>query len=71
MLDRAVAQVFDAEVVWCCEPQMVDDRKNKPPRPNPVVKLLHKHYPELPNLGDITKVDWDFVEPVENCDRSS
>jgi DNA (cytosine-5)-methyltransferase 1 len=27
--------------------------------------LLKHHYPEVPNLGDVTKVDWDAVEPVD------
>lgn len=27
--------------------------------------VLKKHWPEVPNLGDITKIDWSTVEPVD------
>jgi DNA (cytosine-5)-methyltransferase 1 len=28
-------------------------------------KILQHHWPDTPNLGDITKVDWTHVEPVD------
>lgn len=28
-------------------------------------KILAHHYPDVPNLGDITRVDWAAVEPVD------
>jgi DNA (cytosine-5)-methyltransferase 1 len=28
-------------------------------------QVLAHHYPNIPNLGDITKIDWDDVEPVD------
>jgi DNA (cytosine-5)-methyltransferase 1 len=28
-------------------------------------KVMEAHYPGVPNLGDITKVDWTAVEPVD------
>ena len=28
-------------------------------------KVLETHYPNVPNLGDITKIDWSQVEPVD------
>lgn len=28
-------------------------------------KVLERHFPNVPNLGDITKVDWGNVEPVD------
>jgi DNA (cytosine-5)-methyltransferase 1 len=31
----------------------------------PACKVLQTHYPNVPNLGDITKVDWAHVEPVD------
>ena len=27
--------------------------------------ILAHHYPDIPNLGDVTKVDWEKVEPVD------
>lgn len=52
-LDMAVAEVFDAEVAWFVE-------FDKSPS-----KVLEYHWPEIPNYGDITKVDWSTVEPVD------
>ncbi len=28
-------------------------------------KVLAAHYPDVPNLGDITKIDWTSVPPVD------
>lgn len=28
-------------------------------------KVLKRHWPKVPNLGDITKIDWSEVEPVD------
>jgi DNA (cytosine-5)-methyltransferase 1 len=28
-------------------------------------KVLAKHWPDVPNLGDITTIDWSTVEPVD------
>jgi DNA (cytosine-5)-methyltransferase 1 len=48
-LDMAAAEIFGAQPTWCAD---LD--------PGAVALLAH-HYPDLPNLGDITKVDWDLV----------
>lgn len=52
-LDIAVHNVFGTETAWVSE---VD--------PAPVTILKH-HWPHVPNLGDITKVDWGEVPPVD------
>lgn len=52
-LDLAVEAFFDAETVWHCEFD---------PEPS---KVLAKHWPGVPNHGDITAVDWSTVEPVD------
>lgn len=52
-LDRAVAAVTGAEVAWFSE---FDDAPSK---------ILAKHYPGVPNYGDITKIDFTQVEPVD------
>ena len=51
-IDRAVADVFGAETAWVSD---VDPGANR---------ILAHRYPDAPNLGDITKVDWSAVEPV-------
>lgn len=52
-LDMAVERLFDAKTVW------VSDIEKGPSR------LLAHHYPDTPNLGDITKINWADVEPVD------
>jgi DNA (cytosine-5)-methyltransferase 1 len=52
-LGRAVEQVFDAELRWYSEFD-----------PAPSAIMAH-HWPGAPNLGDITKIHWPSVEPVD------
>lgn len=52
-LDLAVAEVLSADMVWHCE----TDRAAS--------AVLARHWPGVPNLGDITAVDWSVVEPVD------
>ena len=53
MLDRAVEQVFDAETIWVAE---IDPNASK---------VLHYNMPWVPNLGDVTKIDWSTVPAVD------
>jgi DNA (cytosine-5)-methyltransferase 1 len=48
-LDMAVG----GDVVWYSEIELA------------ACKILAEHYPGVPNLGDITVVDWSTVEPVD------
>jgi len=52
-LDMAVEAVTGGRVVWHSE---VDPAASK---------VLATHYPDIPNHGDITAIDWDAVEPVD------
>lgn len=52
-LDLAVMNVTGAEVAWHCE---WDDAPSK---------ILDKHFPNVPNYRDVTKVDFSQVEPVD------
>lgn len=52
-LDMAVEAFFGAETAWHCEFDV-----------NPS-KVLAARWPGVPNLGDITAVDWSTVEPVD------
>ena len=52
-LDLAVMNVLDAEVVWHCE-------WDKAPS-----AILAKHFPDVPNFHDVSKVDFTQVEPVD------
>jgi len=49
----AVERMFGGELVWHSEI-------------NPDAAHVHEaHWPGIPNLGDITAVDWTQVEPVD------
>lgn len=52
-LDLAVHEVLGASPVWVSE---ID------PGPS---RILAQRYPGVPNLGDVTAVDWAAVEPVD------
>lgn len=52
-LDLAVEQVFDAHTIWFSEIN------------EPVARVFAHHWPAVPNLGDITAIDWSTVEPVD------
>jgi DNA (cytosine-5)-methyltransferase 1 len=52
-LGLAIEQVFGARTVW------VSDIESGPD------KVLAFRYPDVPNLGDITRIDWHAVEDVE------
>ncbi len=52
-LDMAVGNVLGGDLVWYSE----SDKHAS--------KLLKQHLPGVPNIGDLTQIDWDRVERVE------
>jgi DNA (cytosine-5)-methyltransferase 1 len=52
-LDLGVQAVIGGEVVWHVEFDAAPS------------KVLAHHWPDVPNYGDITKVDWSQVEPID------
>lgn len=52
-LDMAVQQVLGGEVVWYSEIEKA------------ACQVLAAHHPGVPNLGDITAVDWAAVPPID------
>lgn len=52
-LGMGVQAVFGGEVAWYSE---VDKG---------ALKILQHRFPDVPNMGDVTKVDWSQVEPVD------
>lgn len=57
-LDRAVAAAFRLPIAAHAEPEKIRTRKAGPLVDNPVLKVLEARFPGVPNLGDITAVDW-------------
>lgn len=52
-LDLAVEHSLDAETIWFSENN------------EHVSRIFAHHWPDAPNLGDITTIDWRTVEPVD------
>src|SRR5579859_3998689 len=52
-LDMAVMAVFGGQLAWCA-----DNDKH-------VATILAARLPDVPNLGDLTKLDWKQVEAVD------
>lgn len=52
-LDLAVEEVFDAELAWYSEFEEAPS------------KIMARHWPGIPNHGDVTQIDWSTVEPVD------
>lgn len=52
-LELGIIAAIGGEVVWHCE-------FDKAPS-----KILETRFPGIPNFGDVTKVDWSTVEPVD------
>ena len=52
-LDLAVEEVFGAKTIWFSEIN------------EPVARVFSHHWPDAPNLGDITTINWNTVPPVD------
>ena len=52
-LDLAVLSILPVAHAWVCD------------NDSAAVRVLARHWPDVPNLGDITAVDWLRVEPVD------
>lgn len=52
-LDIAAAAVLGCDTAWFCD---IDPGASR---------ILAHHWPDVPNLGNITAVDWSAVEPVD------
>lgn len=52
-LDLAAEHCFGAETIWFSE---LND---------PVAGVFSAHWPAAPNLGDVSAIDWQDVEPVD------
>lgn len=57
-LDMAVQTVYGGTVAWHCQYDPDDQYQY-------AAQILARHWPKIPNHGDITAIDWDQVEPVD------
>jgi DNA (cytosine-5)-methyltransferase 1 len=60
----AVHQVLGAETAWFCQYEP-PDKDGKPDRWQFAARILEHHWPDVPNHGDITQLDWTTVDKVE------
>jgi DNA (cytosine-5)-methyltransferase 1 len=63
-LDMAVHEVIGAETSWFCQYEP-PDKDGRPDRWQFASRILAHHWPDVPNHGDITIIDWTQVEKVE------
>lgn len=59
-LDEAVKAVFGGEVVWHSQYEP-PDKNGKPDVHQYAAKILARHYFGVPNLGDITLIEWVVI----------
>lgn len=52
-LDMAVRAVVGGSLAWWSD---IDDG---------AIRIMRHHHPGVPNLGDISAVDWEAVEPID------
>jgi DNA (cytosine-5)-methyltransferase 1 len=52
-LGMAVEEVFGAELAWYAEFETAPS------------KIMAHHWPNVPNYGDVTQIDWANIEPVD------
>lgn len=52
-LEQGVQSVLGGDTAWYAENESAPS------------KIMAHHHPDVPNLGDVTKVDWHTVEPVD------
>ncbi|WP_370418957.1 DNA cytosine methyltransferase [Streptomyces sp. QH1-20] len=57
-LDLAVQDLLGGEVLWHCQYDPDDPGQH-------AARILAHHWPDVPNYGDITCVDWSTVPPVD------
>lgn len=62
-LSMAVAEVLGADLAWYSEHEPATKSNPKPTQA--AARLLAHRHPGVPNLGDITAVDWAGVPPVD------
>ncbi|MGW2010932.1 DNA cytosine methyltransferase [Streptomyces nigrescens] len=63
-LDLAVMDVFGGEVAWHSQYEP-PDKNGKEDTNQYAAQILARHWPDVPNLGDVTAIDWAEVEPVD------
>lgn len=63
MLDEAVRSVIGGTVAWHAEYEPPTEKNPKPTQA--AARLLAHRYPGVPNLGDISAIDWSAVPRVD------
>jgi DNA (cytosine-5)-methyltransferase 1 len=58
----AIQAAIGGELAWVSEYEPPTEKEPNPPQS--AAKVLAYRHPDVPNLGDMTAVDWSSVEPV-------
>lgn len=62
-LEMGVQSILGGELAWYSE---YEPPSAKIPRPSQAAaRIMAHHHPGVPNLGDITQIDWSTVPPVD------
>lgn len=62
-VELGLSGVLDTELAWVSE---WEPPSRSTPRPTQAAAhVLAHHWPNVPNLGDVTAIDWSMVEPVD------
>ncbi|MFI6883409.1 DNA cytosine methyltransferase [Streptosporangium canum] len=63
-LDMAVMDVLGGSMAWHCQYEP-PDKHGREDKHQYAARILAHHWPDVPNHGDLTTVDWNAVEPVD------
>lgn len=62
-LEIGVQSVLGGELAWYSEYEPPTERRRRPSQA--AARIMAHHHPGVPNLGDITQIDWRAVPPVD------
>ncbi|MFI7468194.1 DNA cytosine methyltransferase [Nonomuraea sp. NPDC049646] len=64
ILEHTIAEQVGGRVAWHAQHEPAD-KNGREDKWQFAARILHHHWPHIPNLGDLTTIDWDQVEKVE------
>ena len=62
-LEMGVSAVLPGDLAWYAEHEPPSKAHPRPKQA--AARVMARHHPDVPNLGDVTAVDWTMVPPVD------